>query len=48
MDIYKSIAWEMGLPVERNRAALYRVIRAEATRLAIESKIRPALIVDSC
>jgi general secretion pathway protein A len=46
MDIYKSIAWEMGLPVERNRAALYRVIRAEATRLAIESKIRPVLIVD--
>ena len=29
MDIYKSIAWELGLPTERSRAALYRVIRAE-------------------
>lgn len=46
MDVYKSIAWEMGLPVERNRAALYRVIRAEATRLTVESKIRPVLVVD--
>ena len=32
MDIYKSIAWELGLPTERSRAALYRVIRAEVTR----------------
>jgi general secretion pathway protein A len=46
MDLYKSIAWEMGVPVERNRAALYRSIRAEATRLCLESKIRPILIVD--
>src|SRR5688572_17939122 len=29
MDIYKSIAWELGLPTERSRAALYRCIRAE-------------------
>ena len=46
MDLYKTIAWEMGLPVERNRAALYRAIRAEVTRLCLEAKIRPVLIVD--
>ena len=33
MDLYKSIAWEMGLPTERSRAALYRQIRNEVTRL---------------
>lgn len=46
MDMYKSIAWELGLPTERSRAALYRVIRAEVTRLCLEAKIRPVLIVD--
>lgn len=46
MDLYKSIAWEMGIPAERNRAALYRTIRAETTRLSLESKMRPVLIVD--
>jgi len=46
MDIYKSIAWELGLPTERSRAALYRVIRAEVTRLCLETKVRPILIVD--
>lgn len=46
MDLYKSIAWELGLPVERSRAALYRQIRSEVTRLAQEARIRPLLIVD--
>jgi len=46
MDTYKSIAWELGLPTERSRAALYRVIRAEVSRLCIETKVRPILIVD--
>jgi general secretion pathway protein A len=46
MDIYKCIAWELGLPTERSRAALYRVIRAEVTRLCLETKVRPVLIVD--
>jgi len=32
-DIYKSIAWELGLPTERSRAVLYRVIRAEVPSL---------------
>jgi general secretion pathway protein A len=46
MDMYKSIARELGLPTERNRAAAYRVIRAEITRLTREAKQRPVLIVD--
>lgn len=46
MDVYKSIAWEMGLPTERSRAACYRVIRAEVTRLCLEAKKTPILIVD--
>src|SRR5260370_1206011 len=46
MDMYKSIAWEMGLPVERSRAALYRQIKNEVTRLATETRIRPVLILD--
>jgi type II secretory pathway predicted ATPase ExeA len=46
MDLYKMIAWELGLPTERSRAALYSCIRTEVTRLCHESKIRPVLIVD--
>jgi general secretion pathway protein A len=46
MDMYKSVAWELGLPTERSRAALYRVIREGVTRLCLESKVRPVLVVD--
>jgi len=46
MDLYKSIAWEMGLGVERSRAALYRQIKNEVTRLATETRTRPLLILD--
>jgi type II secretory pathway predicted ATPase ExeA len=46
MDLYKTIAWELGLPTERNRAALYRQIRTEVTRLCQEARCRPVLIVD--
>ena len=46
MDLYKSIAWELGLPTERNRAALFRQIRSEVTRLCDENRLRPVLIVD--
>lgn len=45
-DMYKSIAWELGLPTERSRAALYRVIRGEVSRLCVETKVRPVLVVD--
>ena len=46
MDLYKTIAWEFGLPTERNRAALFRQIRAEVTRLSGEARQKPLLIVD--
>lgn len=46
MDMYKSIAWEMGLPVERSRAALYRQIKNEVTRLSTETRTRPVLVLD--
>lgn len=46
LDLYKSIAWELGLPVERSRAALFRVIRMEVTRLCLEARTRPVLVVD--
>ncbi len=46
MDLYKSIAWELGLSTERNRAALYRAIKQEISRLCLDAKIRPILAVD--
>jgi len=46
MDMYKSIAWELGLPTERNRAGASRAIRIEVTRLVIEAKQLPVLVVD--
>jgi general secretion pathway protein A len=46
LDRYKSIAWQLGLPIERNRAAAYRAIDTEVSRLVLETKIHPLLIVD--
>lgn len=46
MDLYKSIAWELGLSTERNRAALFRQIRSEVSRLCAETRTRPVLIID--
>lgn len=46
MDMYKSIAWALGLPTERNRAGASRAIRTEVTRLVTEAKQQPVLIVD--
>ncbi|MGH9462374.1 MAG: ExeA family protein [Vicinamibacteria bacterium] len=46
MDLYKPISWEMGLPVERSRAALFRQIRSEVTRLVSEARCRPILVID--
>src|SRR5207344_1820664 len=46
MDMYKAIAWQLGLPVERNRAAAYRAIHTEVCRLAVECRIHPVLVVD--
>ncbi len=46
LDLYKCIAWELGVTIERSRAALFRVIRMEVTRLCLEARTRPVLIVD--
>ena len=46
MDLYKTISWEMGLAVERSRAALYRQIKTEVSRLCPDARIRPILVVD--
>jgi type II secretory pathway predicted ATPase ExeA len=46
LDLYKTISWEMGLAVERSRAALFRQIRTEVTRLVAAARCRPVLIVD--
>ncbi len=46
MDLYKTISWEMGLAVERSRAALYRQIKSEVLRLCTDARIRPVLVVD--
>jgi general secretion pathway protein A len=45
LDMYKAIAWQLGLPVERNRAGAYRAIHTEVSRLS-EAKIHPVLVVD--
>lgn len=46
MDLFKSIAWEMGLPTERSRAALHQRIRSEVGRLCQEPRLRPVVVVD--
>ncbi|MCH9675167.1 MAG: AAA family ATPase [Gammaproteobacteria bacterium] len=46
MDMYKSIAWDLGLPTERNRAGAFRLIRAEVTRLLLEGRQQPVVIID--
>ena len=46
LDMYKSIAWELGLPAERSRATSYRAIRGEISRLVQEAKLLPVLVVD--
>jgi type II secretory pathway predicted ATPase ExeA len=46
LDLYKTISWEMGLPVERSRAALFRQIRSEVSRLVGEARCRPILVID--
>jgi general secretion pathway protein A len=46
IDMYKTIAWELGVPSERNRAGLYRQIRGEVSRLCVEARCRPILVID--
>jgi len=46
LDMYKAIAWQLGLPIERSRATAYRAIHTEVSRLALETKVHPVLVVD--
>jgi general secretion pathway protein A len=46
LDMYKAIAWQLGLPIERSRATAYRAIHNEVSRLTLETKIHPVLVVD--
>lgn len=46
LDMYKAIIWQLGIPVERSRASAYRTIHTEISRLVLESKIYPVLVVD--
>ena len=46
LDMYKSVAWELGLPTERSRATAYRAIRTEVIRLVCETKQLPVLVID--
>ena len=46
LDICKSIAWELGLPIERSRASAHQAIRNEISRLVTEAKQLPILVID--
>ncbi|MDI7267909.1 MAG: AAA family ATPase [Myxococcota bacterium] len=46
MDLYKTIAWQLGLEPSANRAGLYRQIRDEVQGLVQEKRVRPVLVVD--
>ena len=46
LDTYNVIAAELGLPAFTGRAAAYRAIRAEVSRMVAESKQLPVLIFD--
>jgi general secretion pathway protein A len=46
MDLFKSIAWEMGLATERSRASLHHCIKSEVGRLCADPRLRPVLVVD--
>ncbi len=46
LDTYQAIAWELGLASVRTRAAAYREIRTELSRLVRECKQLPVLVID--
>lgn len=46
LDMYKSIAWQLGLPIERNRASAFRAIQSEVLRLCNEARQHPVLVID--
>ncbi len=46
LDMYKAIAWELGLPITHSRATARKTIRDEISRLVTEARQLPVLIVD--
>ena len=38
IDMYKSIAWDLCFPIERNRSMAFRAIQTEITRLATDAR----------
>ena len=46
LDMYKAIAWEVGLPAEHSRAGAHHAIRTEISRLAKEARQLPVLVID--
>ena len=46
LDMYRSLAWEIGLPAEHSRAAAHNAIRAELSRLAAEAGQLPVIVID--
>ena len=40
-EMYKAIAWQLGRSIERNRA-----IHTEVSRLVLETKLHPVIVVD--
>ena len=46
LDMYQTLAWELGLQPQRSRAAAYRALREEIARLAREAGQLPVLIID--
>jgi len=45
MDAYKLVGWGLGLPTGRKRASAYLAIKAEVSRLLIDGKQLPILIL---
>ena len=46
MDMYQSLSWELGLPGAHNRAAAFRQIRTEVSRLTREAKQHAVVVID--
>ena len=46
LDMYQTLAWELGLQPERSRAPAFRALREEIARLAREAHQLPVLIID--
>ena len=46
LDTHPAIGWELGLAPERTRAGAFRAVQTEITRLAVEARQQPLLVLD--